>query len=196
MAETERKRRTLTEDQKAETRAAVAAYKAKHPTAKYPEIRANLDLPYKEDITEGVLRGLARGQGGGGAKADGAGQSAPKTRAPKGTRGRNVEMIIKDLNALRKQREGLDRRIEALEGELRGRMHLQLGQDHAGRIFGGVVRSLGEAAGRVTEVAGQVGDRVGDAAGRVGDTAQRVTSAVGERVGDVAGRVTGNGGER
>ncbi|HMA35797.1 MAG TPA: hypothetical protein VKY74_15130 [Chloroflexia bacterium] len=178
MADTTPKRQKLNDAQKAETRAVVDAYKADHPQATLKEIQASLTLPYKDLITEGVLRGLAarpgaaRGKGARGAAAGapraGRGARAGAARG-KTTRGRALEKVIGDLNGLRKRRDDLDAQIADLEAEIRGRMHHQLGLEHAGRIFGHALQGLG-------------------------DTAQRVTSTVGDKMGEVAGRVTGREG--
>ena len=192
MAEKTTRGQKLNDEQKAETRAAVAAYKSDHPQATLKEVQAHLDLPYKDLITEGVLRGLAerrpagsagtgRGKAGGGATARAAGRpgrAGAKANAKPG-RNRSLERVITDLNNLRRRRDDLDAEIEQLESEVRERMHQQLGADHAGRIFGGMLNRLGDTAQAVGS--------------KVGDTAQAVVSRAGDAVEGVTQRVTGNG---
>ena len=84
--------------------------------------------------------------------------------------------LMKELNDLRGKRDALDSQITELEGEVRERLRESLGVDAAGRILGGLIDRVGDAAGRV-------GSTVGDAAGRVGST-----------VADKVGEVTGHGG--
>jgi hypothetical protein len=192
MAEKTTRGQKLNDEQKAETRAAVAAYKSAHPQATLKEVQAHLDLPYKHLITEGVLRGLAerrpagsagtgRGKTGSGATARAAGRpgrAGARVNAKSG-RNRPLERIITDLNNLRRRRDDLDGEIEQLESEVRDRMHQQLGPEHAGRIFGGLLNRLGDTAQAV--------------GGKVGDTAQAVASRAGDAVEGVAQRVSGNG---
>jgi hypothetical protein len=191
MAEKTNRRQKLNDEQKAETRAAVAAYKSDHPQATLKEVRDHLDLPYKDLITEGVLRGLAErrpagsagtGRGKGGAAttrtAGRPGRATARANAKPG-RNRSLERVISDLNRLRRRRDDLDAEIEQLEGEVRERMHQQLGADHAGRIFGGALNRLGDTAQAVGS--------------RVGDTVQAVASRAGDAVEGVTQRVTGNG---
>lgn len=192
MADKTNRRQKLNDDQKAETRRAVAAYKSDHPQATLKEVQANLDLPYKDLITEGVLRGLAerrpagsastgRGKAAGGAGTRAAGRPgrAGARATAKGGRTRSLERIIGDLNTLRRRRDDLDAEIEQLESEVRDRMHQQLGPDHAGRIFGGMLNRLGDTAQAVGS--------------KVGDTAQAVASRASDAVEGVTQRVTGNG---
>jgi hypothetical protein len=192
MADKTNRRQKLNDEQKAETRAAVAAYKSDHPQATLKEVQAHLDLPYKDLITEGVLRGLAdrrpagSGGTGRGKTAGGAGTRAAGRPARAGTRAnarasrtRALDRIIGDLNTLRRRRDDLDAEIEQLESEVRERMHQQLGADHAGRIFGGMLNRLGDTA-----------QAVGN---KVGDTAQAMASRAGDAVEGVTQRVTGNG---
>jgi hypothetical protein len=173
----------LTTEQKAETRAAMEAYRREHPGANLKEMLANLDVPFRGQLTEGMLRGLsarrpataAAGRGKGARRATGAtgaGRGGRATTRARGGRGRTMEKVITELNNLRRRRDDLDAEIQALEGEVRDRMHQSLGQEHAGRIFGGVPQGIGDAAHRA-------GSALGDAAGRA-------ASAVGDRVGDLA----------
>ena len=192
MAEKTSRGQKLNDEQKAETRAAVAAYKSDHPQATLKEVQAHLDLPYKDLITEGVLRGLAerrpagsggagRGKAAGGATARAAGRpgrAGTKAGARAG-RTRSLERVITDLNGLRRRRDDLDAEIAQLESEVRDRMHQQLGPENAGRIFGGLLNRLGDTAQAVGS--------------KVGDTAQAVASRAGDTVDSVNQRVTGNG---
>jgi tetrahydromethanopterin S-methyltransferase subunit G len=190
MAEKTTRGQKLNDEQKTETRAAVAAYKSGHPQATLKEVREHLDLPYKDLITEGVLRGLAerrpagsagRGRTGRAATAATTGRAgrAGAKAGGKSGRTRTLERVIGDLNGLRKRRDDLDAEIEQLESEVRERMHQQLGPDHAGRIFGGLLNRLGDTAQAVGS--------------KVGDTAQAVGSKVGDTVEGVTQRVSGNG---
>ena len=192
MAEKTTRGQKLNDEQKAETRAAVAAYKSDHPQATLKEVQAHLDLPYKDLITEGVLRGLAerrppgsagtgRGKGAGGATTRAAGRpgrAGARANAKPG-RTRSLERVIGDLNNLRRRRDDLDAEIEQLESEVRDRMHQQLGPETAGRIFGGMLNRVGDTAQTLGS--------------RVSDTAQAVASRAGDAVEGVTQRVTGNG---
>jgi hypothetical protein len=55
MADTATKRSKLNEQQKTEVRALMADYRQSHPGAELKE----LDVPYRDQLTVGVLRGLA-----------------------------------------------------------------------------------------------------------------------------------------
>ena len=192
MAEKTTRGQKLNDEQKAETRAAVAAYKSDHPQATLKEVREHLDLPYKDLITEGVLRGLAerrpagsagtgRAKAGSGATTRAAGRpgrAGARANAKPG-RTRSLERVITDLNGLRRRRDDLDAEIAQLESEVRDRMHQQLGPENAGRIFGGLLNRLGDTAQAVGS--------------KVGDTAQAVASRAGDTVESVTQRVTGNG---
>jgi hypothetical protein len=192
MAEKTTRGQKLNDEQKAETRRAVAAYKSDHPQATLKEVREHLDLPYKDLITEGVLRGLAarrpagstgtgRAKTGSGATARAAGRPgrAGAKAGGKAGRMRSLERVITDLNGLRRRRDDLDAEIAQLESEVRDRMHQQLGPENAGRIFGGLLNRLGDTAQAVGS--------------KVGDTAQAVASRAGDTVESVTQRVTGNG---
>src|SRR4051794_30851627 len=128
----ESNRGKLTEDEKAQTRAAVAAYKREHPDANLKEIREHLDLPFKDKITEGVLRGLAArrtngaGRGRGGRRAAGADARGAGRPAKGRPRNRTLERLITDLNDLRQRRDALDADIDELESELRDRLRSNL----------------------------------------------------------------------
>ena len=175
-------RAKLTDEEKAITREAMDAYRQEHAGANLKEVRLGLSgLPFADKITEGVLRGLsARRPGepgrGGGRKPAGEGRGVRGGTRGAGSRGgrkgalrnRSLEKIIGDLNALRRQRDDLDAQIGELEGEVRERMHESLGADNAGRIFGGLLKGIGDTAQRVGST--------------VGDTAQRVGSAVSDRL--------------
>jgi len=184
MAENATRAQKLTTEQKAETRAAMEAYRREHPGANLKEMLANLDVPFRGQLTEGMLRGLSvrrpagtAGRGKGARRATGAtgaGRGGRATTRGRGARGRTMEKVITELNNLRRRRDDLDAEIQALEGEVRDRMHQSLGQEHAGRIFGGTAQGIGDAAQRA-------GSALGDAAGRV-------TSAVADRVGDLTHR--------
>jgi len=192
MAEKTTRGQKLNDEQKTETRAAVAAYKSDHPQATLKEVQAHLDLPYKDLITEGVLRGLAErrpagsagtgrgktGRAAGAATTGRAGRAGAKAGGKSG-RTRSLERVITDLNGLRKRRDDLDAEIEQLESEVRDRMHQQLGSENAGRIFGGLLNRLGDTAQAVGS--------------KVGDTAQAVASRAGDTVEGVTQRVSGNG---
>ena len=140
----ESNRGKLTDDEKAQTRAAVAEYKRDHPEANLKEIRANLDLPFKDKITEGVLRGLAarRKDGAGrtrGGRRAAAAEARPGARPGRRARNRTLERLIADLKDLRQRRDALDAEIDDLESELGDRLRADLGADHAGRIFGNLL---------------------------------------------------------
>ncbi len=184
MTDTTTIRPKLTDEEKAITRDAMDSYRQEHPSANLKEVRIGLNhLPFADKITEGVLRGLsARRPGepgrGGGRKPAGVGRGGTRGAGSRGgrkanLRTRSLEKVLGDLNTLRRRREALDAEITELESEVRDRMHETLGADHAGRIFGGLVARLGDAAQRVGST--------------VGDTAQRVTSAVGDRAAEGRG---------
>jgi len=187
MADTTVTRAKLTAEEKSITREAMDAYRQEHPGANLKEVRIGLShLPFADKITEGVLRGLsARRPGepgrGGGRKPAGDGRVGRGGTRGAGSRGgrkatlrnRSLEKVIGDLNGLRRQREDLDAQISELEGEVRDRMHETMGADHAGRIFGGLLKGIGDTAQRVGST--------------VGDTAQRVGTAVGDRISETRG---------
>src|SRR5437762_706214 len=101
MADNDSKRLRLNDQQKNEVRAAMAAYKKEHPKAPLKEVQANLNLPYRDQITEGMLRGLsARNKSGGG----GAGRPKSVRGRGRSSKNRSLELVIGELNELRKQR--------------------------------------------------------------------------------------------
>jgi hypothetical protein len=171
MADNDSKRLRLSDQQKNEVRAAMNAYKKEHPKAPLKEVQANLNLPYRDQITEGMLRGLsARNKSGSGA-------GRPKSVRGRGrtSKNRSLELVIGELNELRKQRDALDSQIDDLESELRDRMREQLGPDQAGRIFGNLLSHASDMAGRVTST-------VSDTAGRVSATVSDTISGAVQRV--------------
>ncbi len=124
----------LSPEEKAETRTAMTAYKKDHPAANLREVLDHLDLPWKDRLSEGVLRGLVprRAAGPGGRPRRATGRAA--AARPRG-RGRTLERVIAQLNDLRQRRDALDSQISDLEDELRDRLNEQLGAMHTGRIF-------------------------------------------------------------
>jgi hypothetical protein len=181
-------REKLTKEQKDEVRREMARIRAKNPNANTKEMLEDMrDLPYHNQLTVATLRGLAVRQPGESVPRNasktvttrGRATTAGRTRRgkPASLKGQALEKLISALNDLRTQRDALDARINEFESEVRDRMSQQLGADHAGRIFGSLLKNLGDTAQRV--------------GGAVGDTAHRVGAAVSDRVNDVTGRGEG-----
>jgi hypothetical protein len=196
-------REKLTKEQKDEVRREMARIREKSPNANTKEMLEQMhDLPYHAQITVATLRGLAVRQPGESVPRTGGKAASTRGRATTTGRGRGgrgkaanlknqtLEKLIGGLNELRKERDALDARINEFESEVRDRMSQQLGADHAGRIFGSLLKNLGDTAQRVGGAVGDTAQRVG---GAVGDTAHRVGAAVSDRVNDVTGRGNGEG---
>jgi hypothetical protein len=144
MADTVATRVKLNDEQKAEVRAAIAQYKKSHPESRLKEILAHLDVPYRDQVTEGVLRGLAARspRAGKGTRRNSnttrlgtsIGRSRKKPAVPTG-RGRRLDRMVEDLTSLRQRRNDLDVQIREFEEELRERLQQALGSEYVAHIF-------------------------------------------------------------
>ena len=137
MADSETKRQRLTEEQKTEVRALMTEYRQSHPGIELKEVLAHLDVPYKDRLTIGVLRGLAPRKANGSSARSGNGRTAAGKRASSrgNKRPANFEKVLSRLANLRQDREDLDRQIQELETEIRQRLEKELGEEQAKRIF-------------------------------------------------------------
>lgn len=134
----------LTDEQKAQVRTAVAAYKEQNPQAKSKEILANLDLAFKDQVTEAMLRGFAPRR----PRATGTAQQAPESQQPAASEPRtrrsrkstrqsqpSIEQLIQNLTQLQQQRADIDSQIGKLETEVRERVQRQLGAEYTQQLF-------------------------------------------------------------
>src|SRR5689334_9696993 len=108
MADTETKRPKLNEQQKTEVRSLMNDFRQSHPGVELKELLTHLEVPYKNLLTVGVLRGLVP------RKANGrAGARSGKAGARKGTGGQggkrpaNFEKVLRKLADLREERDVL-----------------------------------------------------------------------------------------
>jgi hypothetical protein len=144
MADTETKRQPLTEEQKAEVRALMTEYRQSHPGVELQEVLTHLDVPYKDQITVGVLRGLVprkRNEGtsarsGNGKALASAGKAGAAKRPGRPTkRPASLEKVLGKLVSLRQEQAEVEQQIQGLETELRQRLETELGEKQAQRIF-------------------------------------------------------------
>jgi hypothetical protein len=136
MADTATKRPKLNEQQKTEVRSLMNHFRQSHPGAELKELLTHLDVPYKNLLTVGVLRGLAPRKTSGSASArSGKAGARKRTGGQGGKRPANFEKVLRKLADLREERDELERQIGQLETELRQRLQTELGEEQAKRIF-------------------------------------------------------------
>ena len=140
MADTATKRPQLNEQQKTEVRALMTEYRQSHPGVELKEVLAHLDVPYKDQLTVGVLRGLVPRKANGRPSArsgNGKAQSAAgkRTASQGGKRPASLEKVLGKLASARQEQAALEQQIEQLEAELRQRLQTELGEEEAQRIF-------------------------------------------------------------
>src|SRR5690349_14954505 len=117
MADTATKRSKLTEQQKIEVRALMSEYRQSHPGVPLEEVLAHLDVPYRDRLTVGVLRGLAPRKRNGRSARSGNGRAAAgkvgaDTRAGRsGPRPASLEKVLGKLARLRQEKQELEHQI-------------------------------------------------------------------------------------
>jgi hypothetical protein len=137
MADSKTKRQPLTADQKTEVRTLMTEYRQNHPGVELKEVLAHLDVPYKDRITVGTLRGLAprKENGRKSNRQENVTAQSGKRTSSNGKRPVSFEKVLSKLATLRQERGDLEQQIEQLETELRQRLEMELGEEQAQRIF-------------------------------------------------------------
>jgi hypothetical protein len=138
MADNETKRPKLNEQQKMEVRTLMNEYRQSHQGAELKEVLTYLDVPYRDQITVGVLRGLVpRKANGRPSTRSGNGKAGAAKRASGQPTKRlgSLEKVLEKLARLRQEQAELEQQIEQVETELRQRLQTELGEGEAKRIF-------------------------------------------------------------